>query len=170
LISLDALAPRPSMAKPGWVAERQSSASLRSAAPAALPGFPVDIGGAGELHAAFLTESRTRTLGWSHVQEIRVASSSIDIPALPGWATLGGAAFTPRERMRSLPRLARAWTNEALALPALKRVIRVEAFSQSAKALLSAHKCGRLHHQFGAGNAPDQRTFGLYHCLFCYLS
>jgi hypothetical protein len=50
------------------------------------PGFPVELGGAGELHAAFLTESRTLTLGWSHVQEIRVASSSIDIPALPGWA------------------------------------------------------------------------------------
>jgi hypothetical protein len=26
------------------------------------PGFPVELGGAGELHAAFLTESRTREL------------------------------------------------------------------------------------------------------------
>jgi hypothetical protein len=26
----------------------------------ALPGFPVEVGGVGELHAAFLTESRTR--------------------------------------------------------------------------------------------------------------
>ena len=38
------------------------------------PGFPVDLGGAGELHAAFLIESRTCSLGWSHVQEIRVAA------------------------------------------------------------------------------------------------
>ena len=38
------------------------------------PGFPVDLGGAAELHAAFLTESRTCSLGWSHVQEIRVAA------------------------------------------------------------------------------------------------
>jgi hypothetical protein len=29
----------------------------------ALPGFPVEFGGVGELHAAFLTESRTRG-GW----------------------------------------------------------------------------------------------------------
>ena len=28
--------------------------------PLRYPGFPVDIGGVGELHAAFLTESRTR--------------------------------------------------------------------------------------------------------------
>jgi hypothetical protein len=42
------------------------------------PGFPVDLGGAGELHAAFLNESRTRSLGWSHVQEIRVGLSSVD--------------------------------------------------------------------------------------------
>jgi hypothetical protein len=28
--------------------------------PLRYPGFPVDIGGAGELHAAYLTESRTR--------------------------------------------------------------------------------------------------------------
>jgi hypothetical protein len=38
------------------------------------PGFPADLGGAGELHAAFLIESRTRSLGWSHVQEIRVGT------------------------------------------------------------------------------------------------
>ena len=36
------------------------------------PGLPVGLGGAGELHAAFLTESRRRSLGWSRVQEIRV--------------------------------------------------------------------------------------------------
>jgi hypothetical protein len=39
----------------------------------ASPGFPVELGGVGELHAAFLTESRTREPVWSLVQEIRVA-------------------------------------------------------------------------------------------------
>jgi hypothetical protein len=37
------------------------------------PGFPVEIVGVGELHAAFLNESRTRGPVWRHVQEIRVA-------------------------------------------------------------------------------------------------
>jgi hypothetical protein len=32
----------------------------------------VELGGAGEPHAAFFMESRTRSRGWSHVQEIRV--------------------------------------------------------------------------------------------------
>ena len=36
------------------------------------PGFPVELVGVGEPHAAFLTESRTRSHGWSLVQEIRV--------------------------------------------------------------------------------------------------
>jgi putative intracellular protease/amidase len=36
------------------------------------PGFPVEVGGVGEPHAAFLTESRTREPVWCHVQEIRV--------------------------------------------------------------------------------------------------
>jgi hypothetical protein len=39
------------------------------------PGFPVGLGGIAELHAAFLTESRTREHGWRRVQEIRVAPS-----------------------------------------------------------------------------------------------
>jgi hypothetical protein len=38
----------------------------------ALPGLPVDLVGAGERHAAFLTESRTRSLGRIHEQEIPV--------------------------------------------------------------------------------------------------
>jgi hypothetical protein len=54
------------------------------------PGFPVDLGGAGELHAAFLIESRTCSLGWSHVQEIRVAAFVfLDVERLlagPPWA------------------------------------------------------------------------------------
>jgi hypothetical protein len=37
------------------------------------PGFPVGRVGIKELHAAFLTESRTREHGWRRVQEIRVA-------------------------------------------------------------------------------------------------
>jgi hypothetical protein len=41
----------------------------------ASPGFPVGLGGIKELHAAFLTESRTREHGWCRVQEIRVAPS-----------------------------------------------------------------------------------------------
>jgi hypothetical protein len=39
----------------------------------AFPGFPFELIGFGELHAAFLTESRTREPVWSLVQEIRVA-------------------------------------------------------------------------------------------------
>jgi hypothetical protein len=35
------------------------------------PGFPVELVGVGELHAAFFTESRTREHVWSLVQEIR---------------------------------------------------------------------------------------------------
>jgi hypothetical protein len=33
------------------------------------PGFPVELGGIAELHAAFLKESRTRDHGWCRVQE-----------------------------------------------------------------------------------------------------
>jgi hypothetical protein len=36
------------------------------------PGFPAELVGVGEPHAAFLTESRTRSHEWSNVQEIRV--------------------------------------------------------------------------------------------------
>jgi hypothetical protein len=39
----------------------------------ASPGFPVQFVGIVELHAAFLTESRTREPVWRRVQEIRVA-------------------------------------------------------------------------------------------------
>jgi hypothetical protein len=46
------------------------------------PGFPVGLVGVGEPHAAFLTESRTRSHGWSHVQEIRVGMTSLSF-ALP---------------------------------------------------------------------------------------
>jgi hypothetical protein len=40
--------------------------------PKRTPGFPVELAGAGELHAAFLNESRTRSRGWRPVQEIRI--------------------------------------------------------------------------------------------------
>ena len=48
-----------------WSAEPQIP-RLRS------PGFPVELPGVDELHAAFLNESRTRTRRWRPVQEIRV--------------------------------------------------------------------------------------------------
>jgi len=35
-------------------------------------GFPVELSGVGELHAAFLNESRTRGCWWCLVQEIRI--------------------------------------------------------------------------------------------------
>jgi hypothetical protein len=43
-------------------AETQSAreAGKETAGPLRYPGFPVEVGGVGELHAAFLTESRTR--------------------------------------------------------------------------------------------------------------
>jgi hypothetical protein len=47
--------------------------------------------------------------------------------------------------IRSLLRFSHAGTSEALALPALKRVIRVETPSRSAKALVPPHKCGGSH-------------------------
>jgi hypothetical protein len=40
--------------------------------PKRTPGFPVEIPGVDELHAAFLNESRTRGCRWRPVQEIRV--------------------------------------------------------------------------------------------------
>jgi len=38
----------------------------------AYSGFPVELSGAGERHAAFLNESRTRGYWWRPVQEIRI--------------------------------------------------------------------------------------------------
>ena len=38
----------------------------------AYSGFPVDLAGVGELHAAFLNEGRTRGCWWRPVQEIRI--------------------------------------------------------------------------------------------------
>src|ERR1700733_11424991 len=43
---------------------------------AGTPGFPVELDGVGEPHAAFLIESRTLGHGWSHVQQIRGTRSS----------------------------------------------------------------------------------------------
>jgi hypothetical protein len=45
------------------------------------PGFPVKLVGVGEPHAAFLTESRTGSRGWSHVQEIRVGMTKWRVAA-----------------------------------------------------------------------------------------
>jgi hypothetical protein len=38
----------------------------------AYSGFPVKLSGVGELHAAFLNESRTRGCWWGPAQEIRI--------------------------------------------------------------------------------------------------
>ena len=47
--------------------------------PLRYPGFPVEVGGVGELHAAFLTESRTRgRWGVPRLQEIRGSSGRDD--------------------------------------------------------------------------------------------
>ena len=62
------------------------------------------LGGIKELHAAFLTESRTREHGWCRVQEIRVAPSfSSHVPRFP--VEVGGvvalhAAFLEESRTR----------------------------------------------------------------------
>jgi hypothetical protein len=37
--------------------------------------------------------------------------------------------------------------SKGLVLPALKRMIKVEALSQSAEALLPPHECGGFHHE-----------------------
>ena len=50
-----------------WVAAVGLSAGV------VIPGFPVELVGIGEIHAAFLDESRTRGLVQRNVQEIRVA-------------------------------------------------------------------------------------------------
>ena len=67
-------------------------------------GFPVELGGTKELHAAFLTESRTREHWWCRIQEIRVAPSSFShVPRFP--VEVGGvvalhAAFLEESRTR----------------------------------------------------------------------
>ena len=55
----------------------------------------------------------------------------------PGWADVWRAGPPGlRSRCVTLLRLSHAGADETLALPALKRLIRVEALSRSAKALL----------------------------------
>ena len=78
-------------------------------------------------------------------------------PHHPPSVQFGRRPSGPRERMGSLLRFPHAGTHEALALPALKRVIRVETLSRSAKALLPPHKCGGSHHRFGQDCALTQR-------------
>jgi hypothetical protein len=46
--------------------------------PQRTPGFPVELPGVDELHAAFLNESRTRTRRWRPVQEIRAHGPKMD--------------------------------------------------------------------------------------------
>jgi hypothetical protein len=56
------------------------------------PGFPVEFPGVGELHAAFLNESRTRIRWWSPVQEIRVHG-----PKKTGAATSNASATRAKQ-------------------------------------------------------------------------
>src|SRR5271170_2222825 len=76
-----------------WRQGAQQVPRLRS------PEFPVELVGVGEPHAAFLTESRTRSHGWSHVQEIRVAH----LPRLAVGAYMG------RKSWRSPPLFCCGW-------------------------------------------------------------
>jgi hypothetical protein len=43
----------------------------------AYSGFPVELARVGEVHAAFLNESRTRGCWWSLVQEIRIRGTKM---------------------------------------------------------------------------------------------
>jgi hypothetical protein len=45
--------------------------------PLRFPGFPVEVGGGGEVHTAFLNESRTRDPVECRVQEMRERSGEI---------------------------------------------------------------------------------------------
>jgi hypothetical protein len=58
----------------------------------AYSGFPVELAGVGELHAAFLNESRTRGCWWCPVQEIRIHGPKTDF----------SNAFTPCTRILAL--------------------------------------------------------------------
>jgi folate-binding protein YgfZ len=75
-----------------------STASLSSAGlPQTLPGFPAELRGVVEHHAAFLTESRTGGLVQGSVQEIRVALGFIRIEVVERNAEItydGGVATT----------------------------------------------------------------------------
>src|SRR5271170_7837687 len=63
------------------------------------PDFPVEFSGAGEFHAAFLNESRTRGCWWSPVQEIpnmgRKSQGAAPSNALATWAK----RLRPRSRI-----------------------------------------------------------------------
>jgi hypothetical protein len=146
LILLDTLVPRPGMAKSGW-------GSRRSAAPTAFPDYPQSIPQPFRAGLMFgVRPSGPRRL--EELQRLLVLTQT-----LPGWAPTACRGRRgryvwfrpsgPRKRMGCLLRFSQAGTHEALALPALKRVMRVESLSQSAKALLPPHKCGGSRHQFG---------------------
>jgi len=75
----------------------------------AYTGFPVDLACVGELHAAFLDESRTRGCWWRPVQEIRIHGLNTTGEALifcfrnPGQSR-GVKCPSPSPRRRSFPR------------------------------------------------------------------
>src|ERR1700730_16035386 len=73
--NLHKASPDPGVSRPQT--SRLSPGSLKpfslsnQCSPERTPGFPVEFPGVGDLHAAFLDESRTRILWWCLVQEIR---------------------------------------------------------------------------------------------------
>jgi hypothetical protein len=78
------------------------------------------------------------------------ATQTLSFPSARGSTSCSHPrTITSATHPKALLRFSHSGTHESLALPALKRVIRVETLSQSAKALLPPHKCGGSHHQFG---------------------
>jgi len=63
----------------------------------AYSGFPVELAGVGELHAAFLNESRTLGCWWRPVQEIRIHGPKTDfsnaLTRCTGMIALGRSLF-----------------------------------------------------------------------------
>jgi hypothetical protein len=70
-----------------------------------------------------------------HLRRLGVIVPLMSQPSRAG-LTLAGRPSGPREPMRSPLRFSHAGADEARALPARKRVIRIETLSQSAQALL----------------------------------
>jgi hypothetical protein len=140
---MDKLVPRPGMVQSGW-------GSRRSAAPTALPNHPLSISQPSRAGLTFGGRP-TGPRRLEKLQRLLVLTQT-----LPCWASTAGTTACrgryvwfrpsePRERMGSLLRFSHAGSHEALALPALKRVIRAGSLSQSAKALLPPRKCGGSH-------------------------
>jgi hypothetical protein len=96
------------------------------------PGFPVELVGVGELHAAFLTESRTPEPVWTLVQEIRVIPSRLKTLGefrYPGY----GAYYASRLLVSWLVAVAGTHGNALPALGATARKHRCSRFGLHAR-------------------------------------